>query len=215
MPWTTLITEEGGKVGPVNYTVENAFKIYVYDVSAYDELVPLTAGAGFCKDNQWGWEVLLHYWFLACPCRTDNPAEADFFFVPQYTACHLNLKTFSEEKSNQLFTSLIPKLRHFPRTGGRDHIFVWGAGFGVDGPFRDWQQHIKESIFLMAETEFWNPYDWQLHKAYNFAKDIVMPGRIMIREIKQHDEWSRPVEAREYTGDFVGWNRPLHKAQGT
>ena len=85
MPWTTLITEEGGKATPVNYTVANAFKIYVYDVSAYDELVPLTAGAGFCKDNQWGWEVLLHYWFLACPCRTDNPMEADFFFVPQYT----------------------------------------------------------------------------------------------------------------------------------
>lgn len=37
----------------------------------------------------------------------------------------------------------------------------------------------------------------------------------MIREIKQHDEYSRPVDAREYTGDFVGWNRPLHKAQGT
>merc|ERR1719507_658050 len=63
--------------------ISDAFKIYVYDVDAYAELAPLTAGAGFCKDNQWGFEVMLHLYFLACDCRTDDPAEADFFFVPQ------------------------------------------------------------------------------------------------------------------------------------
>ena len=57
-------------------------------------------------------QVQLHYWFLGCDCRTDDPEEADFFFVPQYTACHLNVETFTEERSNDLFRSLVPKLKH-------------------------------------------------------------------------------------------------------
>ena len=26
-------------------------------------------------ENQWGFEVSLHEFFLACPCRTDDPAK--------------------------------------------------------------------------------------------------------------------------------------------
>ncbi len=110
--------------------------------------------------------------------------------MPQYTACHLNLETFSEAESTSLFESLIPKLKHFPRTMGRDHVFVWGAGFGVDGPFRTWRNYIKDSIFLMTETEYWNPYKWQTEKAFNFAKDIVLPGKISLKEITQHDKYA-------------------------
>ncbi|CAD7936752.1 unnamed protein product [Amoebophrya sp. A25] len=197
-----------------NKTLKNAFKVYVYNIDEYDELKTLTKGAAFCKDNQWGFEVQLHFWFLACDCRTDNPEEADFFFVPQYTACHLNLETFSEEESNSMFESLVPKLKHFRRTEGRDHVFVWGAGFSVDGPFRNWRKYIKDSIFLMAETEYWNPYHWQTEKPFNFAKDIVLPGRIQVSEIAQHNEHAMPMEERPWVGDFVGWNRPLHAAQG-
>ncbi|CAK0870545.1 unnamed protein product [Prorocentrum cordatum] len=181
----------------------------------YEELGVLASGLAFCKDNQWGFEVLLHLYFLACDCRTDDPTEADFFFVPQYTACHLNLKTFSEEESNALFESLIPKLKHFKRSDGRDHVFVWGAGFAVDGPFQNWRSYIQRSIFLMTETEFWNPYKWQIRSNYNAAKDIVLPGRLSIREIKQHHENAVPMGMRAYVGDFVGWNRPLHHSQGT
>jgi len=195
--------------------VEEAFKIYVYDVADYAELANLTSGIAFCKENQWGFEVLLHLFFLACDCRTDDPEEANFFFVPHYTACHLNVKTFEEDGSDALFSSLVPKLKYFRRTGGRDHVFVWGGGFGVDGPFRSWRQHISRSIFLMTETEFWNPYHWQTEPGFRRAKDIVLPGRVAIREIKQHDDMALPVESRQYTGDFVGWNRPLHRAQGT
>jgi len=196
-------------------TLGDAFKIYVYDVDDYEELGPLTSGAGFCKDNQWGFEVLLHLYFLACDCRTDDPREADFFFVPHYTACHLNVKTFSEEESNAWFASLIPKLKHFRRTDGRDHIFVWGGGFAVDGPFRDWRQHIARSIFLMTETEYWNPYTWQTTPNFAAAKDIVLPGRISVKEITQHDKLALPMAQREYTADFVGWNRPLQgRARG-
>ena len=34
--------------------------------------------------------------------------------------------------------------------------------------------------------------------------------RISIKEIKQHDEYAVPMSMRQYTGDFVGWNRPCN-----
>ena len=53
-----------------------AARVYVYDVEDYPELQRLTSGPAICKNTQWGFEVTLHDWFLACPCRTDNPEEA-------------------------------------------------------------------------------------------------------------------------------------------
>jgi hypothetical protein len=67
-------------------TLGNSFKVYVYDPSDYWELEKLTAGPYFCRPPQQGNEVDLHHWFLSCPgCRTRDPDEADFFFVPQYS----------------------------------------------------------------------------------------------------------------------------------
>ena len=107
------------------------YRIYVYDPADFGEMRTLTMGAQFCKDNQWGFEVLIHDWFLASQHRTDDPAEADFFFVPQYTSCSINTDSLNETSSTALFESLIPKLPYFRRSGGRDHVFVWGAGFSV------------------------------------------------------------------------------------
>merc|ERR1719230_1651167 len=117
-----------------------------------------------------------------------DPKEADFFFVPQYSACHVNIYYYTEEESNAMFESLIPKLEYFDYPmGGRDHIFVWGGGFAIDGPFRNWRNYIKESIFMMTETEYWNPYDWQ-DPVPNFVatKDIVIPGRIDVVSQWEH-----------------------------
>jgi len=68
---------------------EPSFRVYVYEPEDHPGLQQLARGAAFCKHNQWGMEVALHDWFLACPCRTDNPNDADFFFVPHYTAWEL------------------------------------------------------------------------------------------------------------------------------
>ena len=61
------------------FTLDDLFeapRIYVYEVEDYVELQVLAKGAAFCRENQWGFEVSLHDWFLACPCRADDPAEA-------------------------------------------------------------------------------------------------------------------------------------------
>lgn len=196
--------------------LSSSARVFVYDIDSYPELQVLASGASFCRDNQWGFEVMLHDWFLACPCRTDNPEEADFFFVPHYTACHLNVETFSEPESQGLFESLIPKLRHFNRTAGRDHLFVWGSGMGADGPFRTWRDFISLSVFLMTETELWNPYHNISQPSYTPWKDVVLPGRLTLQEIHGSVKVSGvPPSQRPFLAEFVGWWRPLHASQGT
>eukprot|EP00434_Breviolum_minutum_P012333 symbB.v1.2.010868.t2/scaffold716.1/size187362/21 len=165
-------------------SIKDSMRVYVYDVEDYPELAVLAQGAAFCRENQWGFEVSLHEWFLACPCRTDNPHEADFFFVPHYTACHLNVETFTEEESDSLFQSLIQRLEHFQRSQGRDHLFSWGGGFGADGPFRSWRRYIEDSIFLMTETELWNPYHNITTPSFNPWKDArEMPGKWWVHRV--------------------------------
>ncbi|CAE7201850.1 unnamed protein product [Symbiodinium natans] len=195
-------------------SLRDSMKIYVYDVEEYAELKLLARGASFCRENQWGFEVSLHEWFLTCPCRTDDPFEADFFFVPHYTACHLNVETFTEAQSDELFKSLVPRLAHYRRSRGRDHVFVWGGGFGADGPFRSWRAHIEDAIFIMTETELWNPYRDIVTPSFSPWKDILIPGRISVGEVVQLSKVAPKPASRHFLADFVGWNRPLHIAQG-
>ncbi|CAD7942517.1 unnamed protein product [Amoebophrya sp. A120] len=200
-------------------TIAQAFKVYVYDVDDpryYPELPLLARGAHFCKDVQWGFEVRLHHYFLACACRTDDPAEADFYFVPQYTACHTQVGTFNYTVSSQLLSQLVPKLAHFPYSNGRDHVFVFSGGEGADGPLKEWRQFIPEALFIMDEPELWNYFEkWQTQPSFNFAKDILVPPQINIDEVRAQLEANVPeLTERQYLGDFVGWNRRLHAALG-
>lgn len=194
--------------------VADAFSVYVYEVDDYPELGVLASGAAFCRDNQWGFESAIHEWLLACPCRTNDPNHADFFFVPQYTACHLNVQSISEEESDDLFVSLVQNLQHFNRSRGRDHVFVFGGGFGVDGPFRSWRSHVADSIFLMAEPELWNPYPDISTPSFSVYKDFLVPGRMNLRDVIASAKATPPPGERAYLADFVGWNRPLHRSQG-
>ena len=139
----------------------------VYDPDTSVALRALSRGGSFCKQNQWGMEIALHDWFLACPCRTDDPLEADFFFVPHYTSCLINHKDTFEGcdtkqlclKSTELFELVLRESPHYKRREkGHDHVFVWGSGMGADGPFATWRTWVPNAIFLMTEPELWNPY---------------------------------------------------------
>lgn len=204
-------TEETERRRYFDFPHEETFRVYVYDIKEVPELEPLTRGGAFCKALQWGAEVQLHFFFLQSHTYTSNPAEADFFFVPQYTACHLNVGTYKEEQSTRYFEALIPKLPYFRRTQGRDHIFAFTSGMAVDGPFATWRNYIKDSIFIMAESELWNPYRNVVTPSYSVHKDILIPGYMSLSAIRQQDAGN--IHDREYIGDFVGWNRPLHDSQ--
>jgi len=212
-------------VGPGGFGAAQAgaprpsFRIYVYEPNDHPELQQLTRGAAFCKHNQWGMEIALHDWFLACPCRTDNPDEADLFFVPHYTACLINhADTFEGCDTKQvcaptthLFEETLRNSRHFQRTaGGRDHVFVWGSGMGADGPFATWRHWVPHAVFLMTETELWNPYADIAEPSFMPHKDIVVPGRLTLEDMMGLTKLAMPLEERPHLGHFIGWPRPPH-----
>ncbi|CAE8647692.1 unnamed protein product [Polarella glacialis] len=214
-----------GTVGPKGFGAAQtgapkpSFRVYVYDPDEHPSLRKLARGAAFCKHNQWGMEVALHDWFLSCPCRTDNPDEADFFFVPHYTAClinHADTFTGCDTKqlcgpSTELFEQVLNNSRHYKRTdGGRDHLFVWGSGMGAEGAFASWRQWVPNAVFLMTETELWNPFDKVALPSFSPHKDIVVPGRITIEDMISLGKLARPLEERDFLGHFIGWPRPPH-----
>eukprot|EP00405_Crypthecodinium_cohnii_P041366 CAMPEP_0206563504 /NCGR_PEP_ID=MMETSP0325_2-20121206/22888_1 /ASSEMBLY_ACC=CAM_ASM_000347 /TAXON_ID=2866 /ORGANISM="Crypthecodinium cohnii, Strain Seligo" /LENGTH=693 /DNA_ID=CAMNT_0054065927 /DNA_START=17 /DNA_END=2098 /DNA_ORIENTATION=+ len=196
-----------------------SFRIYVYEPENHPGLEQLARGAAFCKNNQWGMEIALHDWFLSCPCRTDKPDKADFFFVPHYTACLINhADTFLGcdtkdgcEPTTALFEKVLNESTFYHRTnGGRDHIFVWGSGMGADGPFSTWRKWIPNAIFLMTETELWNPYHNITMPSFTPHKDIVIPGKLGLEDMKSLSKLAMPIEERPFLGHFVGWPRPPH-----
>jgi len=212
-------------VGPAGFGAATSgapkpsFRVYVYEPDEHEALQQLTRGAAFCKHNQWGMEVALHDWFLACPCRTDNPDEADFFFVPHYTACLINhADTFPGCDTKQLcqptttlFERVLNDSRHYHRTdGGRDHLFVWGSGMGADGPFASWREWVPNAVFMMTETELWNPYPDVVLPSYSPHKDIILPGRLTVDDMRSLTRLAKPLHERPFLGHFIGWPRAPH-----
>lgn len=210
---------EGGHGAAQEGAPEPSFRVYVYEPDDYPPLQRLARGAAFCKHNQWGMEIALHDWFLSCPCRTDNPEEADFFFVPHYTACLINHNdTYPGcdtkqvcEPSTRLFEETLRMSPYYHRAeGGRDHIFVWGSGMGADGPFASWRAWVPSAIFLMTETELWNPYHDIAAPSFSHHKDLVVPGRLTLDDMMNLQKLARPRESRSMLGHFIGWPRPPH-----
>ncbi|CAJ1362126.1 unnamed protein product, partial [Effrenium voratum] len=218
----------GGSVAPVGPAGFGAarptaptpgFRVFVYDPDTIPALRKLARGGSFCKPNQWGMEVALHDWFLACPCRTDNPEEADFFFVPHYTSCLINhADTFAGCDTKQLcmpttelFEEVLRESPYYRRVdGGRNHLFVWGSGMGADGPFASWRQWVPNAIFLMTEPELWNPYKEVVLPSYTPHKDIIVPGRLTVDDMISLGKMAKPFTERTVLGHFIGWPRPPH-----
>jgi len=202
------------KIGAYDFDTDEDFKVYVYDTDEVPELRTLLDGAFYCKYNPWAApEVLIHQFLLQSKVLTLDPNEADFFFVPQYSACNMSPTPegeFTKKESDDLFKKIIKRLPYFRRTNGRDHVFVFMDERGVHGPFPSWQRNIKESIFLMAETELNNLNPTITEPSYSFHKDILIPARLPLAMINQVYNISWDLTGWTFIGDFVGWNRPLH-----
>jgi len=200
-------------IGGFDFDTDEDFKVYVYDTDEVPELTMLLEGGSYCKSNQWAAEVVIHQFLLQSKVLTSNPQEADFFFVPQYSSCMIFTAAgdgFRETQSDHLFKKIIKKLPYFEKTKGRDHVFVFSGGHGVDGPFFSWRKYIKDSIFLVIEPELWNKYHMQTEPSYSFHKDILIPGKTTSDLVDFIIRTRQDVDQRKYLADFVGWNRPLH-----
>ena len=158
-----------------------------------------------CASDQYGTEVFFHEVLFndKTGYRTEDPAQADFFYMPVYAECflwvHSVLKKQPREQAfgetNALLLEALEIIRregHWARSGGRDHFFMWP---GARGPtiFNDWEKEIKHSIYLTPEGDRKVDY-------FNTWKDIVIPGM-------EYDQKFYSVPARKKLVQDVGTQR--------
>ncbi|CAD7934318.1 unnamed protein product [Amoebophrya sp. A25] len=181
----------------------NRLRIYVYDEEEVPLLKKLTIGAMFCGRGQWGMETQIHDFFRAASFRTLDPYEADFFYVPGYAICMLEGNIWKMEEIDQIYIDLVKALPFFERSRGRDHIFTFGSGMSTS-VFESWRDHIPEAIVLTPETELFNDLAWIIEPPFQPFKDIVIPGNLDMTELISLQEFSKPLEEREFLGCFFG-----------
>ncbi|CAE7347657.1 rib-1 [Symbiodinium microadriaticum] len=92
----------------------------------------------------------------------------------------------------------------------QNHLFVWGSGMGADGPFSTWRKWVPNAIFMMTETELWNPYKDVVEPSFTRYKDILVPGRLTVDDMISLGKLARPMDERDNLGHFIGWPRPPH-----
>jgi len=202
----------------------SSLRVFVYDTGNYSR------GGVFCSAGQWGVEVLLHRFFAAAACRTEDPEEADFFFVPDYRACHLHLapkyqhqgltridgddfhsqiiwnhhdKYRDASNSDETFQKLLGTMPWFNRKRGIDHIFAFSdQGFIVNfsHTFPAWRDNIPHSIFMT--TEAFTPGCGP--SCFSPWKDIVIPGHIDQDRMAEIGAKNLPGSARTLLFNFHG-----------
>jgi len=186
----------------------SSLKVFVYDVPEN-----LTRPLVHCAQGQWGTEVLFHRFLLSASCRTTDPEEADFFYVPIYGTC-LFVKHGIEhdaDASDLLWHPLVDFLAtqtSFSHRGQLDHIFLFADGQSA----RIWDSYdlVRSSaIFMMVESKCptWDEpvRDYTDVKSCSSAwKDIIIPGYTDHARARYMQAHNLPVEERDILVTFHG-----------
>jgi hypothetical protein len=195
---------------------ETALKVYVYDTGN------LTKQPLYCSAGQWGTEVVVHKWLEQAACRTMNPEEADFFFVPSYSTClwvkeGVENDTAAEQKIFGPIMELLASSPWYKRRDGMDHIFLFADG---QGP-RKWLQYDlvrSSSIFLQVEAKCptWNDEELRerqvdVKSCFSRWKDIVIPGHTDYARLAYMRLHNRPSDERRLIATFHGRHGRLHQ----
>lgn len=193
-----------------------SLRVYVYDVP--DNLTrPVMA----CASGQWGTEVFFHRYLLTSSCRTTNPDEADFFYVPIYGTCLFvrNEVVNDTQARGLLWDPLLEFLTaqpHFRRRGRQDHIFLFADGQSA----RIWDSYDlvrSDAIFMMVESKCpsWDEpmrsYT-DLKSCASMWKDIIIPGHTDHARARYMLSHNRPSEERDILMTFHGRHPGAHDA---
>lgn len=110
-------------------------KVFVYELpSKYNKRILQKDPR--CLNHMFAAEIFMHKFLLSSPVRTLNPEEADWFYTPAYTTCHLTKSGLPLPfKSPRMMRSAIllisSKWPYWNRTEGADHFFVVPHDFGA------------------------------------------------------------------------------------
>eukprot|EP00929_Paragymnodinium_shiwhaense_P032577 TRINITY_DN18029_c1_g2_i3.p1 TRINITY_DN18029_c1_g2~~TRINITY_DN18029_c1_g2_i3.p1 ORF type:complete len:639 (-),score=90.92 TRINITY_DN18029_c1_g2_i3:704-2500(-) len=200
------------------------FYLYELDESFYKP------GVLSCLQGQWGTEVVVHHYFKH-NCRTMDPEQADWFYVPLYGTCRYvklnenvtNESTLLEDmdsvSSAYIWEPLLEHLKastYYQRSGGKDHIFLFADG---QGP-RIWDSYDMfraESIFLSPESKC-PTWGESIRKYVDVKpclsswKDIIIPGHTDYARIQYMRKQNKPSEERNLLLTFHGRAPGAHDA---
>ncbi|CAE8588209.1 unnamed protein product [Polarella glacialis] len=186
----------------------SSLKVFVYDVPEN-----LTSQPLHCVTGQWGTEVLFHHFFLNSACRTTDPSEADFFYVPIYATCLFTKQELDNDQdaASKIWDPLINFLSSqpwFTRRRQTDHIFLFADGQSA----RVWDSYDlvrSEAIFMMVESKC--PTWGEAMRRYTDVKscssswkDILISGHIDHGRAEVMRRHNKPSESRELLVTFHG-----------
>ena len=208
-----LVSEEDGRPaaggGGAGGAACSSVRVYVYELpSLYNEeqlLInrrhPPRIWDPNCTTNFYSAEYSFHQFLLQSGCRTLDPKEADFFYVPVYSCCFLiNNHPNNLTKTAAFHQSALGHIRNqypfFNDSGGRDHVWAFTQGFGGQ-LFGNWRL-IKNSIFLVHNGQF-------TKDEFTPHKDISIPPDLMGYNFSSYFElepWQRP--RKQWLAHFGG-----------
>lgn len=184
---------------------KSALRVFMYRIERFSHMTRpvLTCSQ---KMSQCTASVHIHRWLASGSCLTENPEEADLFYLPVYEACYNESSCgFGDDSERCYPVDFDPTkdLPYFQRRRGTDHIFVFGCNLL---PFRDQLMiQTRQSIMVTVES----------FQAENFAgpnmlawlsqwKDVVIPGYIPAWRISAMLDFNRPMIQRSLLVSFHG-----------
>eukprot|EP00939_MAST-03C_sp_MAST-3C-sp1_P000669 g669.t1 len=175
-------------------------RVYVYDMPSFFTEETVAANKHCLPDSKditwqtkYATEVYIHQRLLKSRFRTEDPEEADLFYVPLYTACYLHARATKFVKGYvfiyKAYLHVRNKFPYWNRTLGRDH--VWTFAHDMGGCIAPYEE-LRNSIWITttgettsrraAYTNYTSIYDKTFHKlrdlskpCFSLWKDVVMP----------------------------------------
>lgn len=172
--------------------------------------IGLNYGPVTCRFSMYGTEVFFHRFAKAC--RTSDPEQADYFFVPSFFKCLsiLNRADLFDDKdfnlpSTILFDQTLEHVESFPyfaRHDGADHLwlFSWGR-YPCLLPFRNRLRHAR---FLQVEDRCEDLNSEGPQPTFSRWKDIIIPGNTDQWRSDMLQYMNRPFDRRDSLVCFYG-----------
>ncbi|CAE8593604.1 unnamed protein product, partial [Polarella glacialis] len=187
-------------------------KVFVYETEFAQKPI-------VCSQGMFASEVFVHRWFMHSECRTEDPSEADFFFVPVYAACVMTKEEKLADEMDRFYKKLVTEnLTYFKDQGGQDHIFLWSS---ETYDFPSWQDYIQDAVFLSVEASPIECTDFDFFSeetaekfgasckhcpwCYTPWKDAIIPGYVEKWSIRKMRALEKPSKEIVLTAGVVGW----------
>ncbi|CAE7770600.1 GUT1 [Symbiodinium sp. KB8] len=175
-------------------------RFYVYDTGDYAR--PLLS----CASGMEGSEVMLHRFLLRSRCRTRDPAEADFFYVPFYSFCfqNLHIKPGTEtEELDKHNIAVVNSLEYFDVYRRRQHIFHFAHEFW---DFPSWESYVaRAKIFAVEANPLIDVVNYRhCVSCFDAWKDVVVPGHTDAWAMRKLREKGKPSTERRFRFCFHG-----------